>query len=331
MESEPRLLLTIGDPAGVGPEVVLKALPNLKKQDYNSIGVIGAPAYWELAADKLGLPSPEALGVPVIAPGGYDEVEEEMISDTLFCGRKTAAGARMALASLETASDLAYTSPDQKAVITAPINKSALHDLGVTVPGLTEWFAARFGVETPLMLLVGGELRVALITTHLPIRDVTIVFTVDLVEKKIAVLYEDLRKRFGLKEPRIALLALNPHGASQGEEDREEVEILCPAVNNARAGGIEIEGPFSADAFFGRRSWTSYDAVLASYHDQGLIPVKMEAAGTGVNVTLGLPIIRTSPDHGTAFDIAGRGLAEEGATVAAVKLADALLDGRGAF
>jgi 4-hydroxythreonine-4-phosphate dehydrogenase len=180
------------------------------------------------------------------------------------------------------------------------------------------------------MLLVGGALRVALITTHLPLRSVAAELTREMTAEKLEILHAALQQRFGVPEPRIAVLALNPHGGIDAEEGEEERLILGPAIHEARSTGIEAEGPFSADAFFGRRSWQDYDAVLAPYHDQGLIPVKTEAAGAGVNVTLGLPIVRTSPDHGTAFAIAGEGGADPRATTAALRLGEALLRGEGA-
>ena len=325
-----RLLLTMGDPAGVGPEVVLKALPALKREGLVSIGVVGPPVLWELAARQLDLPLPQEHEFDVLVPAALQDMDAGLGRDILFCGACVAEGARVAVACLETAAELASRSPRETAVITAPINKRAFHELGESVPGLTEWFAERFNVDTPLMLLVGGRLRVAVITTHLPLREVPGALTVDAAVKRLSVLHEGLQTRFGLQRPRIALLALNPHGGASGEGDREEREVLEPAMEKARTAGMDVDGLFSADGFFGRRQWEKYDAVMALYHDQGFTAVKMEAGGGGVNVTLGLPIVRTSPDHGTAFDIAGQGVAGEDSTVAAARLADGLLAGCGA-
>lgn len=328
MSAGKRLLLTLGDPAGVGPEVALKALPLLIEHDFESIGCVGPPLLWEMAARDLGLPAPQAHGVTLI-PDGTGDLGEEPAREILFSGRGSEESVRIVLAGLETASGLAAADPHQAAIVTGPVNKRAMREFGVQVPGLTEWFAARFGVDTPLMLLVGGVMRVALLTTHLALSDVPGALTVDATVGKLVILQQGLRERFGLEEPAIALLALNPHGGLDGEPEREEREILHPAVEEARERGIEVDGPFSADSFFGRCTWRDYDAVMAAYHDQGLIPVKSESAGAGVNVTLGLPVVRTAPDHGTAFDIAGTGEASERSLVAAAELAGALLEGRG--
>ncbi len=325
-----RLILTPGDPAGIGPEVVLRALPDLVGVENITILLAGPPRLWETAAERLALPDPAARGVSCLpAPESVGD-DTCAVGSLLFSGTGSAESAAVAMAALEEAATAALASPGDTAIVTGPVSKRALHCLGITAPGQTEWFADRCGGVTPLMLLVGGRLRVALITTHLPVREVAAGLTISGVHEKLRILDRGLRLRFGVPEPRIALLALNPHGGSGGEEGEEERLILHPARDAAVAEGMAVEGPFSADAFFGRRSWRAYDAVLAPYHDQGLIPVKTEAAGAGVNTTLGLPIVRTSPDHGTAFDIAGRGLADARATVAAGRLAAALLVGEGA-
>lgn len=329
MSAGSNLLLTMGDPAGVGPEVALKALPSLMGHDFESIGCVGPLLLWEMAAEDLGISPPQKYGVDVI-PAGTGDLGEGLARELLFSGRVTADSVRLVLDGLETASGLAASNPDGTAIVTGPVSKRAIREFGLQVPGLTEWFASRFDVDTPLMLLVGGAMRVALLTTHMPLVDVPGALSVDTVVERLEILRRGLKERFGVAEPAIALLALNPHGGLDGEPAREEREILHPAVEEARAKGVEVEGPFSADSFFGRRDWQGYDAVVAPYHDQGLIPVKTEAAGAGVNVTLGLPVVRTAPDHGTAFDIAGRGIASERAFVAAAELAGALLEGKGA-
>ncbi len=331
MDQPPRLLFTPGDPAGIGPEVVLKAVTILRESGPRSITLIGSDALWEMAADQLDLSPPSSLNVEVIPPD--PAVPEDLISDVLFSGRSSTGGAKLALSCLETAADILESSPRSTAVVTGPVNKQGLYDAGLDVPGLTEWFAERFQVEIPVMLLVGGRLRVALLSTHLPLSRVSSALNREGIEgitERLQILADGLSQRFGIDNPSIALLALNPHGGIDGERGAEEHDILGPAIENARDQGIVVSGPFSADAFFGRRQWETYDAVMAPYHDQGLIPVKMEAAGRGVNVTLGIPVVRTSPDHGTAYDIAGTGSALEAATVEAALLAERLLQGRGA-
>jgi len=325
-----RILLTVGDPAGIGPEVVLKTLLQLSAEELGPVGVVSPPALLELAAARFNLPLPAGPGFRVIPPDGIQSEDEDVMEEVLFCGRNRIESARIAMASLETGVRLVAEDPRRRAIVTGPINKKALYDVGMNTPGLTEWLGWKFDTPIPLMLLVGGELRVAVATTHIPIREVASSLNVKGMVDRLAVLKRGLQQRFGISDPRIALLALNPHGGEGAEAGREEGEILGPALQEAIDNGINADGLFSADAFFGRRLWENYDAVLAPYHDQGLTAVKVEAGGMGVNVTLGLPVVRTSPDHGTAFDIAGKGIAEEGAMTAAVRLADRLLDGRGA-
>jgi 4-hydroxythreonine-4-phosphate dehydrogenase len=325
MDPAPRLLLTPGDPSGIGPEVVLKAVAVLRKRGGPPITLVGPVRLWEAAADRLGLVPPEELEVELVEPEPV--VREQRLPELLFAGRSLPDGARLALRCLERAADLLETAPSRAAVVTGPVSKRGLHDTGLDVPGQTEWFARRFGVSTPVMMLVGGRLRVALLTTHLPLSRVAAALDPEGIVIRLRVLAGDLVERFGIDAPKMALLALNPHGGLDGERGEEERNLLEPALGTAREQGLDVAGPFSADAFFGRRQWEEFDAVVAPYHDQGLIPVKMEAAGAGVNVTLGLPVIRTSPDHGTAFDIAGSGTASEAATVAAARLAVRLLQG----
>ena len=329
MGRSPRLLFTPGDPAGIGPEVVLKAVASLAGKRPGTITLIGPQQLWEMAADRLDLPSPTDLAVEIISP---DRVTfEEPLGEILFAGRSTTDGARLALACLETAAVLLEADPRSMAVVTGPVNKRGLYEVGLKVPGHTEWFADRFNVETPVMMLVGGLLRVALLSTHLPLSRVAETLTRVGITDRLGVLARGLSECFGIVDPSIALLALNPHGGIDGERGVEERELLEPALLTACEAGINVSGPFSADAFFGHRRWKDFDAVMASYHDQGLIPVKMEAAGAGVNVTLGLPVVRTSPDHGTAYDIAGTGTASPAAMLAAARLAEHLLEAEAAL
>jgi len=330
MADRPRLLFTLGDPAGIGPEVVLKALLPLRLGWEVPMGVIGPAVLWEIAARDLGILPPSAHGVMVIEPSGFEGMTHEQARSLLFTGKPSTEAAQLAIAALRTACDLCCGDPEQVAMVTAPINKFAFHAAGETAPGHTEWLAERMDARMPVMLLVGGQLRVALLTTHLPVREVADALEPEGIALRLKVLDDGLRRRFGIAEPRIAMLALNPHGGLHAEADLEEHQVLQPALEQARAAGISIEGLFSADSFFGRRRWNAFHAVVAPFHDQGLVPVKMESAGAGVNVTLGLPIVRTSPDHGTAFDIAGRGIASESAMLAAARLAWDLLEGRGA-
>ncbi|MFC1545224.1 4-hydroxythreonine-4-phosphate dehydrogenase PdxA [Gemmatimonadota bacterium] len=328
MDQLQRLLFTPGDPAGIGPEVILKAVTILRKRGDRPITLVGPDALWNMAADRLDLSPPADLNVEIVTPdsGGVTDSLEEV----LFAGRSSNRGADLALSCLEMAADILDTSPLSTAVVTGPVNKKGLYESGFDLPGHTEWFARRYSVKTPVMLLVGGRLRVALLSTHVPLRQVAPTLTREGIVERLQILADGLSQRFGISSPSIAMLALNPHGGIDGEQGTEERDTLEPAIHIATESGIHISGPFSADAFFGRRQWETFDAVVAPYHDQGLIPVKMEGAGRGVNVTLGLPVVRTSPDHGTAFDIAGTGSASGDATVEAALLAERLLAGRGA-
>jgi len=330
MAENPRVLFTLGDPSGIGPEVVLKALLPLRLGGHFSMAVVGPPAMWDVAAKEMGVLPPQLNEVAVIAPEGFADMGEEEAGRLLFSGGVSAEAAAVAVASLRTACDLAAAAPESTALVTAPLNKRAFHEIGEAAPGHTEWLADRLGADMPVMLMVAGDLRVALASTHVPVREVPGSISEESILSRLRVLTEGLKRRFGIEEPRIAMLAMNPHGGADAEADIEEQTILQPALERARSEGIMTEGLFAADSFFGRARWSSYDAVLAVYHDQGLVPLKMYAEGGGVNVTLGLPIVRTSPDHGTAFDIAGRGIASESSMIAAARLADMLLKGRGA-
>lgn len=213
-------------------------------------------------------------------------------------------------------------------MVTAPLSKEAIQRAGYAFPGHTEFLQQRTGAETVVMVLASqleaGPLRVALVTIHVPVAAVPKLVTADRVVEIGQTLAEALGQDFGIEVPRLAVLGLNPHAGDGGVIGLEEVEVLEPALETLRQLEVAVEGPFPADAFFGRASWRRYDAVLAMYHDQGLAPFKALAQGGGVNVSLGLPIVRTSPDHGTGFDIAGRGLADARSTVEAVRMAAAM-------
>jgi 4-hydroxythreonine-4-phosphate dehydrogenase len=195
------------------------------------------------------------------------------------------------------------------AMVTAPISKEAIHLAGFSAPGHTEYIAGLTGTPSYTMMMVSDNLRIGLVTTHMPVKEVPGSVTIEAILDKIQVLSASLKSDFGVARPRIAVLGLNPHAGEAGVLGREENETIVPAIEKANADGFLVSGPHAADGFFGTRSYLSSDAVLAMYHDQGLVPFKTLTFNTGVNYTAGLPIIRTSPDHGTAFDIAGKGKA----------------------
>ncbi len=214
------------------------------------------------------------------------------------------------------------------ALVTAPVQKSVINDAGIPFSGHTEFLAELCGAPTPVMMLAAGTLRVALATTHLPLREVPAAITRDGLEAVLRLLHRDLRRCFGIAAPRILVCGLNPHAGEGGPLGREELEVIAPALAALRAEGMRLEGPLPADTLFTPRQLDQADAVLAMYHDQGLPVLKHAGFGEAVNVTLGLPIIRTSVDHGTALDLAGSGRAESGSLRAALDLAIALARGR---
>jgi 4-hydroxythreonine-4-phosphate dehydrogenase len=238
-------------------------------------------------------------------------------------GQLDAANARYVLATLDRAVD-GCLSGEFAAMVTAPVHKGIVNDAGVPFSGHTEYLAEKTGTAQVVMMLVGGGMRVALATTHLPLKAVADALTRPLLERTIRILDADLRARFRIAAPRILVAGLNPHAGEGGHLGREEIEIIAPVLDALRAEGVQLAGPLPADTLFTRRVLDTGDAVLAMYHDQGLATLKYASFGGGVNVTLGLPIIRTSVDHGTALDLAGTGKAEPGSLLAALSLAEDL-------
>jgi 4-hydroxythreonine-4-phosphate dehydrogenase len=281
-----RIGITLGDPAGIGPEIVHAALASGQLADCSAEFVIVG----DYPTCDLGEPTPQT--------------------------------ARAAAAALEEAVALARRG-DLSAVVTGPIHKARMYDIGFAFPGQTEFFAERCGVDNFAMLLTGGGLSVALVTTHIPLRNVAASLSADEIVRVGLLLQRFLTRRLG-RTPRIAVAGLNPHAGESGALGSEELEIIQPAVQRLQktcGASARIDGPFSPDTIFHRVVNGEWDSVLCMYHDQGLIPLKLHAFHEGVNVTLGLPFPRTSPDHGTAFEIAGKGIARPDSMIAALKLA----------
>ena len=330
----PTLALTLGDPNGIGPEVVLKAAREPELRRLARLVAVGPAAVLAAQAEALGLgavaplagfaedPPEGALGV---IDTGAGEASGGVGSGPVWeWGRTTAGGGAHALAAVARACD-ACLSGEADAMVTAPLSKEAIRLAGASFPGHTEFLQDRTGAPEVVMVLAArlprGPLRVALVTIHEPVRRVAALVTADRIGRTLDALAEGLRQRLGVERPRIAVLGLNPHASDGGVIGDEDLTTVAPALEAARARGMDARGPFPADAFFGRGAWAGVDAVLAMYHDQGLAPFKALAMGGGVNLTLGLPIVRTSPDHGTAFDVAGRGVADAGSFAEAVRLA----------
>ena len=306
----PRLALTLGDPNGIGPEVVLKTLADETLRGTAEFVVVGSASVLRQHAERLGMAAPDVT-VWDVAPGEVPEVA---------WGETTETGGRLAMRAVERATD-ACLRGEADALVTAPISKEAITLAGYRFPGHTEFLAERTHAAGYTMMLVSGGLRVGLVTTHVPVHDVASLVTSEAIIDKLRIMTASLRGDFGIGAPTVAILGLNPHAGDGGVIGREEIDIIGPAIESARAEGLGVAGPFPADGFFGQRGYERHDAVLAMYHDQGLAPFKALAMGGGVNITAGLPIVRTSPDHGTGFDIAGQGRANAGSFREAVALA----------
>jgi 4-hydroxythreonine-4-phosphate dehydrogenase len=302
----PRLVLTSGEPAGVGPELCAQALARARHADCE-LTVLGDSALLAERAALAGVRVPE-------------RILHEPLAVASVPGRLDVANAPYVLSLLDRA--LAGIAAGRfDAMVTAPVHKGVVNDAGVAFTGHTEYLAARTGCARPVMLLVAGRLRVALATTHLPLAAVSAAITRKSLESTIGTLDTDLRRRWGLARPRIGVLGLNPHAGEAGHLGREEIETISPAIDACRRRGIDATGPVPADTAFVPREAARYDAILAMYHDQGLPVLKHVGFGHAVNVTLGLPILRTSVDHGTALDLAGSGRADPGSLEAAIDLA----------
>lgn len=321
----PTLLLTLGDPNGIGPEVVLKTAPLVA--DVARVVAVGNAAGLRAQAEALGLgPVAEVASPDEGTTGGALAVLDPSpgAPAAYTWGETTAEGGRQAIAAVECAVRLCCAG-DAAGLVTAPVSKEALFATGSPFPGHTEMLQALTRAGTVVMVLAAdlpeGTLRVALVTVHVPLSAAAGLVTQTRVEAVCRTLADALAADLGVEAPRLAVLGLNPHAGDGGVLGQEEIESIEPALDALHADGVSAKGPFPADAFFGRQAWTEFDAVVAMYHDQGLAPFKALAQGAGVNVTLGLPIVRTSPDHGTAFDIAGQGVADPSSLVAAVRMA----------
>lgn len=312
----------MGDPAGIGPEVVLKAVAEEEVRRACIPVIIGDAQLLAHTARTLDLQS----GYDIVrADEPFPEHSEPVIyhldniGGSIEPGVESGAAGKAAGGYIEAAVELCAAGSID-AVATAPINKRALFLGGYSFPGHTEFFAHLTGAEDYAMAFVAGNLRIVLLSTHVPLAEAIRLVERDLIVRRVNLTNRELQ-RWGIEKPRIAVAALNPHGAEGGLFGVEEASEIMPAIDACRRDEINVLGPFSADTVFLRASRGEFDGVIACYHDQAMIPVKCLSFGEAVNVTLGLPFIRTSVDHGTAFDIAGKGLAEHSSMVAAIKLA----------
>ncbi len=321
------LALTIGEPAGIGPDIALSAW--LRRAEFSlPFYVTGSTACLEQRARLLGLDVPVEPAQPETADAVFGRalpVCDIGLPATAEPGRPDATSGPAAIAAIDRAvADV--IAGRASAIVTNPVSKAVLYEAGFTEPGHTEYLA-RLSFEAtnipawPVMMLWSPEVAVVPVTIHMPFRMVTERLTRDLIFETGRVVARDLTERFGIAKPRLAVAGLNPHAGEGGALGEEDAVVVAPAVERLRADGIDARGPLSADTMFHAAARATYDAALCMYHDQALIPIKTLAFDHGVNVTLGLPFVRTSPDHGTAFDIAGTGTANPSSLIAALRLA----------
>jgi len=328
---KPRIAITVGDYNGIGPEVVLKGITHPSLSNVCTPILVGPEDVFSFYAKRLGirirLSSVDMNGntkemrlrerrdgfVACVTPIGTGRVR-------IAPGRIAAGAGRLAALAIEKAVELACTGAVH-GIVTAPVSKQALHRAGVKFPGQTEMLQYLSSSRHVAMMLVSDTMRVGLATMHIPIREVSRMLTRSLLRDRISVIHRALVTDWRIRSPRLAVLGLNPHAGEGGDIGKEDKLVIAPVIRKFRESNIHVDGPFPADSFFGRFSPDTYDAVVAMYHDQGLIPLKMSSFGKAVHVSAGLSIVRTSPDHGTAFDIAGKGIADPGSMIEAITLA----------
>jgi 4-hydroxythreonine-4-phosphate dehydrogenase len=320
------LALTMGDPAGIGGELTLKAW--LARREGAPFVALDDPARLAALAAALGLDVPirpvdRAADALAVFPAGLPVLPVALGAQPVL-GRADPANAAAVIASIERATKLTLAG-ETAAVVTNPIHKSTLYGIGFPHPGHTEFLAALTRTPLAVMMLAGPGLRVVPVTIHVSLRRMLDLLTAERIVATARVTADALRRQWGIAAPRLAIAGLNPHAGEDGTMGDEEITIIGPAIARLRAEGIDAAGPFAADSMFTEAARATYDVALGMYHDQALIPLKTLDMWRGVNVTLGLPIIRTSPDHGTAFAIAGKGIADPTSLIAAIDLAASLV------
>lgn len=318
-----RVGISIGDVNGIGPEVTIKALSDNRILQDCSVVIYASTrtlSFYKKAIKEHDFQYQSIKTADQIDPRKINVINCWGDDLRIEPGQKTEAGGKYAFLSLEAATaDLAANKID--VLVTAPISKETIQKAGFQFPGHTEYLADMSGVAEALMMMVSENLRVALVSSHIALKEVPEQLTKEKILNKIKALNTSLKRDFKIVRPKIAVLGLNPHAGEKGAMGQEESEVITPAIQAAKQEDILVNGPFPADGFFGSEARKHYDAVLAMYHDQGLAPFKALAFDSGVNFTAGLPVVRTSPDHGTAFDIAGKGIASETSMRSAIYLA----------
>ncbi|HEY9009609.1 MAG TPA: 4-hydroxythreonine-4-phosphate dehydrogenase PdxA [Devosia sp.] len=327
------LAISMGEPAGIGPDIILELFSERQKLDLPPFIVYGQTAFLRSRAKRLGidvdvvptspafaetifetaLPVAEINGLVPDKPGDSSPLSAKVVIEAISQAVTCVLGGMC------------------RGIVTSPIHKAALYTAGFKFPGHTEFIASLCdrggGAPMPVMMLAHNELRVVPATIHVPIHKVPGLISNELIVSTGKIVDHDLRTRFGIANPRLAVTGLNPHAGEGGAIGMEDLDVIGPAIANLRFEGVEVDGPLPADTAFHMPIWRKYDAIIAMYHDQALIPIKTVAFDEAVNVTLGLPIVRTSPDHGTAFDLAGTGKGSTASFLAAIRLADRLTNG----
>ena len=307
MDHAAPILITMGEPAGIGPEVAIAAFEHFGgRVGARPLRLVGDPGLFASHREHVIPTHARAKAIP----GTLDVANADAVTEAIELAVR------------------ACLNGEAAALVTAPINKAVLNEAGFPHPGHTEFLAALTGARRAVMMLASEKLRVVPLTIHLPLAEVPAAVSKQAVFETAEIILTALRRDFGILNPRLAVAGLNPHAGEEGMLGAEEEKIIAPAIAALKARGFAVTGPLSADTLFHEEARRSYDAALCMYHDQALIPIKTLSFWDGVNVTLGLPIVRTSPDHGTALDIAGTGKADPRSMIAAVKLAAAMADAR---
>lgn len=326
---KPIIAVSMGDYNGIGPEVAIKAFSRIDLNESTPVW-IGSKTVFDFYQSS----SHENLPVQLVEDNsdfmpGYVHILDTFAEETIIPepGKMTTQAGKAAMIAIQTGAELCSKGLCQ-ALVTAPISKEAIHKAGFNFPGHTEYLAHLTETEHVMMMLVNDQLRVALATIHIPLKEVSENITMELIIRQLHTLHTTLIRNFGISKPKIAVLGLNPHAGDGGVIGTEEADIIQPAIRKSAENGIDADGPYAADGFFGSHNFREYDAILAMYHDQGLIPFKTLSFGKGINFTANLNIIRTSPDHGTAYQIAGKGIADESSFLEAYNLAVSMAKNR---
>ena len=316
-----RLALTAGDPAGIGPDLLIQLA---QQKQLAELVIIADPEVMLQRAKLLNIPlilrDYQPKQTPVINSINELTILPINCPEKVIAGKLNSANSHYVLATLERAAQ-GCLDKEFAAIVTAPLHKGIINDAGVNFTGHTEFFAEKTKAKLPVMMLVADKLRVALATTHLPVSEVSNAITEASLSEVLEIMDHDLRRKFGIQNPHILVCGLNPHAGESGHMGMEEINIIEPTLHKLKSKGMNITGPLPADTLFTPRHLNNADAVLAMFHDQGLPVLKYAGFGHAVNITLGLPIIRTSVDHGTALDLAGTGKAEIGSLIAAIDCA----------